>query len=685
VTPLVARNPTVALPRGRTTAVAVGLFVVTAFVFAIACRNGFVNYDDPDYVTNNPHVKAGLGIATFQWAFTARAASNWHPLTWLSHALDVSWFGLSPAGHHLTSVLLHSLNAALAFLALRRLTRAFWLSAVAAACFAIHPLRVESVAWVAERKDVLSGCCFFLTLWAYAGYVEARGPDQNPATPGKAFRWYGLVFACFAAGLLAKPMLVTVPCVLQLLDFWPLGRLRSLGANSTDRAKTLSRLALEKVPLFLLSAASAVVTFVAQKQGGAVSAIPFTLRAANAVVSVPRYLAKIFWPANLCALYPHPGRWAGAAIVASAALSIALSVVAWRWRNRRPWVLVGWLWFLGMLVPVIGLVQVGLQSIADRYTYLPSVGLGIAVLWTLADVLRPRAALALVGVAIALGWSALTIRQIGFWKDSIALFTRAIDVAGAGNYLAYDNRGIAWADVGQPAKAIADYKRALAINPSYPNANNNYALALSREGRLAEAIAHYQTALRQNPGELEIHNNLANALSDAGRVNEAMAEFNYVLDRDPAHTNALNGQAVLLAQRGDLAQAEKQLNRVLTLDPENVGAMTNLGNVHAIAGHREAAVTWFKRALGRRPDDPVVLYNLGQLLLQLGRPAEAAEALGHSVAVRPDNADAHLGYAYALARTSRQSEAIREAEAALQLHPNYAPAMTLLHTLRRAP
>jgi tetratricopeptide (TPR) repeat protein len=667
------------------------LFAITVSVFAIGGTNAFVNYDDPDYVTANPHVRDGLTSGTARWALTANAASNWHPLTWLSHALDVSLFGMSPAGHHATSIVLHGLAAAAAFVALRRLTTRTGLSFAVALLFAIHPLRAESVAWVSERKDVLSGCFFFLTLWAYARYADpiraatpfgasSRRGTESPPYPHAVARvdasYYVAALVFFALGLLAKPMLVTTPCVLLLLDYWPVRRLD---------ASTWVKRVVEKLPFFALSGASSVITYLVQKQGGAVTdQLPWSGRLGNALVAIPRYLGKVAWPSRLSALYPHPGFWPSALVCAGAAAVIAITALVWWTRKSRPWLLVGWFWFVGMLVPVIGLVQVGLQSIADRYTYLPAVGLGLAALFTLDELVGAKRASIVVCVGIALPLAVATVHQVTVWRKSLTLFTQAIAVAGDGNYLAYDNRGIAWADRGQLDAAMADYEHALAIKPDYSNAHNNYGLALSKLGRIEEAIAQYRAAVREKPSELEAHNNLANALSDAGHLDDALAEFRYVLARLPDHVNALNGEAVIAAQRGDLATAERQFKHVLTLDPSNLGALTNLGNVYAMTGRRDDAVRLFSAALVRKPDDPVVLFNLGQLYLQGGQPAAAAEKLEQAARLNPTNPDNHLALATALAELGRRPQALSEVELSLRLRPGYAPAQSLARQLEQA-
>lgn len=671
---------------------AIALLVITALVFGRTLGNGFVNYDDPAYVTANDHVREGLHRETIAWAFQAEVASNWHPLTCLSHLLDVSLFGQNPAGHHATSVLLHAAATAFAFVALYRLTDAFWRSALCAVLFAWHPLRVESVAWVAERKDVLSGCFFFLGLWCYARYVFARGSQR--------WGWYAGALGSCAAGLMAKPMLVTFPFVLLLVDFWPLRRWVRTQSNETSNAPLgLGRLLIEKLPFLGLAVLSCVITYRVQSHSGAVTAaLTGSERMANAVVAVARYLGKIVWPVDLAVLYPHPGRWPTAAVVAAAILTAGVTFLCGAQYRRRPWLIFGWLWFLGMLVPVIGLVQVGLQSMADRYTYLPSVGLMMALVWTGADLFgrsgdgverntktrsRSTGASRYLPALLVVPLVILTVVQLGVWRSSLTLFTKTIAVAGEGNYLAYDNRGIALQEAGQAEAAIADYERALAIKPDYPNANNNLGRTLADRGKPREAIAHYRVALRAKPDLLELHNNLANALSDVGALDEAIEHYQIALAREPKHLNARNGYAVALAMKGAMADAEREFRAVLALEPTNVGALSNLGNVCAMQGRRDEAAALYQRVLAVQPDDAKTLYNLGNLQLELGHFDQAVENYRRAVKLAPMNPDAHAMLGFAFARQGRRAEAIQELSRALQQRPDHLQARAWLEAVQK--
>lgn len=668
--------------RGWQRAIGLGLFLVTVLLFSRAIGNAFVNYDDPDYVTGNVPVQSGLGAATVSWALTAGTASNWHPLTWLSHALDVSLFGLNPRGHHATSVLLHGLNAALVFFLLVRLTGARWTSAVAAALWAWHPLRVESVAWVAERKDVLSGLFWFVALLAYATYVEQR----RAARPGAA-RLYVVALVAFALGLMAKPMLVTLPCVLVLLDVWPLRRWPLVPAQRGS-GDAIGWMLWEKIPFFALSVASSVVTYLVQERGGSVSvALTFGERVANAFVAVVLYLANFVWPFDLAVLYPHPGTWPTRQVVACVAIIGGLTALAvWQWR-RRPWLAVGWGWFLGTLVPVIGLVQVGIQSRADRYTYLPILGLQLAVLWTVRTSLVSPASRRAWGVAAAAGLALLAARtwdQTGVWRDSYTLFDHALAVTKH-NYLAYDNRGFHLAQSGRYDEAMADYQRALAIKPDYLNANNNFGHALQALNRPADAVPWLRRALATNPQQLEVRNNLANALSDTGQLAEAAEHYDFVLAQQPRHVNALNGSAVLLAMQNRLPEARARLERSLEIQPNNPSALNNLGNVCAMQGERDVAIGYYRRAAVLNPAEPHPYLLIGSLLNEQEKYAAAADSFRRALALRDVNPEAHAQLGFALARLGRRDEAMRSLQIALQQRPDFPQARAWYEALAGQP
>ena len=518
--------------------ICVFLGAITWLVFGQTLRHDFVNVDDTDYVIKNVEVARGLTIEGAVWAFTHFHASNWHPLTWISHMLDCQIFGLSPGGHHLTNVLLHMATAICLFLVLRQMTAAFWRSAFVAAVFAIHPLRVESVAWVAERKDVLSGLFFVLTIGAYVRYA------RRPSRVG-----YAALTVLFALGLMCKPMLVTLPVVLLLLDYWPLNRLGQSG--NRNFFTVLRHLVLEKLPLVALAAASCVVTLFAQK--GVIqpfASISFPVRAANAFISYVAYLRQLFWPSNLAALYPFPSGSIAVPGILSLILLAGISLGVFVLRRRYPYLVTGWLWYLIMLGPVIGILQVGIQARADRYTYLPQIGLYVLLTWAVADLCaRWRYTRLVPGILalILLPALAFTARlQASYWQDSQSLWTHAI-ACTSDNAAAQTNLGQAYYEKGTMDKAIAHYERALQIDPNQVLAHSALGLALLDAGRPDESVTHLRKALEINPNFADAHYNLGNTFLQMGRANEAIAQYYQTLAINPHDIEALNNTAWILA------------------------------------------------------------------------------------------------------------------------------------------
>jgi tetratricopeptide (TPR) repeat protein len=615
------------------------LFLATFAVYAQVRHFDFVNFDDPEYVARNPHVRTGLTPANVAWAFTSTEAANWFPLTRLSHMLDCQMFGLRSGWHHLTNVLLHAVAALLLFAFLNRSTGRRWPSALVAFLFALHPLHVESVAWVAERKDSLSALCWSLGLWSYVRYVERP-------TRGRHL----LVVLALGLGLMAKPMIVTLPIVLLLVDVWPLGRAT---VWSWSRISPLLR---EKIPLFAMSAVVACVTYLVQQSGGAVQSIdafPLGLRIENALVSYTVYVVKMFWPTRLAVFYPYPQDVPVWQVAVSALAIAAVSTVAYRAVRRFPYLAVGWLWYLITLAPVIGLVQIGAQARADRYTYIPMIGLTIVLAWGAADLFDRVPRVKLAGIVLAAvtcaGCVALTWVQTGYWRDSRTLFQHALD-ATDGNYLAEHNLGVALAE--EPAdldQAVAHFQAALRIRPDYVRAHTDLGSALARlPGRLPEAMAEFQTALAISPDLAIPHNNFGNALSQAGRWSEAIHEYQTALRIDPEYADA----------RHNLA-----------------GAEYNLGLMLAKAGGRESeAIAHLEAAVRLRPDYAEAHNNLGVLLAQ--EPGGVDEAITHfqaALQIDPEYADAHVNLGVALSQMpGRVSEAIAHLEAAERIHPDAA-------------
>jgi len=481
--------------------IALGLVMATWLAYGSVTQNAFIRLDDPDYITTNPHVLGGLSGEGVAWAFNVGATGNWHPVTWFSHMLDVSLWGLAPGAHHAVNLALHAASAVLLFFLLRGMTGAEGCSAFVAAVFAVHPLHVESVAWAAERKDVLSTLLGFVAIASWSAWTKRGGPAR-----------YAAALAAFAASLAAKPMFVTLPFLLLLLDHWPLRRgLRML----------------EKVPFLALSIGSCIVTVIAQGRGKAMTRLadlPLDERLANAASAFLSYLGKALWPSGLSVFYPHPFGGAPAlAVLGGSVAFVAGTVAALAWRRRLPWLTTGWLWWVGMLVPVIGIVQVGGQSMADRYTYVPLVGLSIVVAWGAGELLGTRWERLGWGLSLAAiaAWIAVTRAQVALWKDDETLFRHALAVTEA-NYLAHFRVGAdAW-DAGRADEAIAHYARAVELAPDYPAAHNNYGGVLLAVGRVDEAIVELKEAVRGQPDVGESYINLAGALLKKGRVDEAI-------------------------------------------------------------------------------------------------------------------------------------------------------------------
>ena len=616
------------------------LALVTLLVYLPVWHHRFVVYDDPDYVIDNRMVQAGLTWAGVKWAFTTQRAVNWHPITWLSHMLDAQLFGTGATGPHMVNALIHVANTILLFHVLQRLSGALWRSALVAALFALHPLHVESVAWAAERKDVLSGLFFLLTLWAYTHYTEASRIGSPASTA-----WYGCALSLFALGLMSKPMLVTLPFVLLLLDYWPLRRWEITGLRRPF-PKSM-RVVWEKVPFFLLSALSSIVTFVVQKTGGAVQStagFPMSERIENALVSYARYLGKTFWPIDLAVFYPHPRHWPEGQVVFAAILvaGVCLGVL---WFGRRvPFAVTGWFWFFGMMIPTIGLVQVGSQSMADRYTYLPLIGVFMIFAWGLGEaVLRWRLSRTAVGTVAGLVVVACAVRteaQLRYWQDSESLFGHALAVT-KGNSLAHSNLGLVLFGRGQVDEAIAHFQMALEIQPDYADAHSNLGHAFLQIGRVDEAIAQFQRALEIQPERESSHYNLGTALIQKGQVDEAIAE----------------------------------LQKALEIRPDDADAHYNLGAAYLQEGQVNEAIVQFQKTLEIRPDDAEARNNLGNTLLKIGRVDEAIRQFQAALRIQPGLAPAHHNLAVALIRKGAARDAIAQYQSFLELQPDNARAL----------
>ncbi len=603
--------------------IALLLALATLLVYLPVVGHGFSLFDDDDYVTQNPVVQKGLTEAGVEWAFTTQHSSNWHPLTWLSHMTDCELFGLNPGAHHLVNVLFHALNTALLFALLLRLTNALWPAAFVAALFAWHPLHVESVAWISERKDVLSTCFALLTLLTYTRYAQKRSRDErrgSKAVPALDARlWtldYVLALLCFALGLLAKPMLVTLPFVMLLLDYWPLQRL----STPSLQPSTFRRLALEKWPFFLLTAGACCVTYLAQHRGGMVVSLeemPLAYRLGNVPLAYLRYLSKMVGPVHLAIFYPLPKTISPAAVFAAAAVLTAISAAVWLGRRRSLYLWVGWLWFLGTLVPVIGLVQVGQAAMADRYSYFPSVGLFIAVTFSVRDEARrfqfPPGVLTAIAVLILTGCILLTENQLRYWRDDESLFSHAITVT-PDNEPAHVSLAQVYALQGRKAEAVAEYRIGRKLNPRRVKTYNSLAMLLAGTGHTNEALAEVREALHLFPADAATHDSLANLLADSGHTNEALVEFQEAVRLDPAQAFYQNNLGAMLAGLGRFADAREHYARAARLNPADWRAPYLTGKALLQEGRGGEAVAYLKQALQTDPDNLQVLTFLAQVL-----------------------------------------------------------------------
>ncbi len=664
---------------GRWRPVDVGLaaiiLVTTIIVYSQVSGCRFLSIDDPQYVTANPQVKAGLTWAGVQWALTTFHDGNWFPLTWISHMAVVSAFGLDSGFHHLANLALHALGTLLLFVAMRRMTGARWPSALVALLFGIHPVHVESVAWVAERKDVLSGLFWMLAFVGYAHYVRRPG-----------WRRYLLVAVPFVLGLLSKSMIVTLPFVLLLLDVWPLGRLRPAAGES----RAVRRLVLEKVPLLALTAAAAIVTYVAQHAAGAV--VPFDrapagLRVANALWSYVAYAASFCWPKGLAVFYPYEPAmpwWQTAFAVAALA---AVSVFVVRRLAASPYLAVGWGWYLGTLVPVVGLVQVGSQARADRYTYIPAIGLSVMIAWGAAEIAarRPWTRVPLAGLAavFSVACAILTWNQVQVWRTSTTLFEHALAVT-RNNFVALDGLGLQLRLQGRLDEAIARFSEAVRISPSFAGAQNNLGEALLARGRAVEALPHLIEAVRINPNLREARVSLAMAESQLGHADAAIATYEDAVARWPDYANAQTRLGLALAEHGRAQEGLGHLREAVRLAPEDADAHYNLGRVLLGTGSVDAAAAEFTETLRLHPDFAEGHFNLGNVLAGRGQLDAAMSEYRAAIRLKPDFAQAHANLGTALATVGRIDEGIAEFTEALRWQPDLAEARTNLEYARAA-
>ena len=654
----------------RQTIVCLVMALVTLFVFWQVKDHGFIALDDNVYVTDNTYVLQGLSLANLKWALTTSYTGYWHPLTWLSHMLDVQLFGPKAGWHHLMNVFFHIINALLLFLILHRATKLLWQSAFVAALFALHPLHVESVAWVAERKDVLSTLFWMLSLGSYVYYVEHPG-----------YRRYLFVLCFFALGLMSKPMVVTFPFILLLLDYWPLGRFQpakkdrgdshnpvSPGKPARKKQRTanasgqnavpekghaghssqgpgIRALIMEKIPLFLFAVLSSAITLVNQQGGSSLQDVSADIRITNAIVSCGKYLGKTLWPLDLAVFYPYPPVLPFWQVLGAALMLLAATFLVVRETKHHPYLGVGWLWFLGMLVPVIGLVKVGSQAMADRYTYLPLIGIFIMIAWGVPDCLknwkqRTIALGMLSGIAI-LACIVVTWMQLQHWKDSETLFRHTLKVT-TGNFVIHNNLGTVLSAQGEVDDAITHYRTALSINPKYEDAWFNLGNACVKSGQTAMAVEAYQQALHMNPKHSEAWNHLGIAYAKSGQTDEAIKAFRETLHVNPEHGEASFNLGNAYQKSGQTALAVEAYQQALSINPTYTEAWNNLGLAYAKSGQTDEAIKAFRKALRINPEYAKAWFGLGIIYLESGQNERAREVHERLKAVDPAAADEFL-------------------------------------------
>jgi len=629
------KNP---LQKYREHLICLFLILATLAAYWQVKDHDFVYYDDNVYVSENPHVRKGLTVEGLIWAFTTDQSSNWHPVTWLSHMTDIELFGLNPGRHHLVNLFIHILNALLIFVVFRKMTGAVWLSGVVAALFALHPLHVESVAWIAERKDVLSAFFGMLALWGYARYADR--PTGRRYLP---------VFLFIALGLMSKPMLVTLPFVMLLLDYWPLNRFAaaaSQASGSPAQRHPFLRLVREKIPLFALVAISSAITFWVQQQSGALKPLdtmPLDVRIANALLSYVAYIGKMFWPADLAVLYPYPTAFTWWKVAGAFILLTAISGFAVRNAKRRPYVAVGWFWYLGTLVPVIGLVQVGIQAMADRYAYIPLIGLYVIMAWSASELTLkfPRAKIVLTTATatVLLLLTAATVKQVRYWQNTVTLFEHTLAVT-THNWLPHFNLAFVLDRQGRAEAAAWHYREVLRIKPGHDSAHNNLGLALEKLGQTEEAIRHYSAALQINPDFEKAHNNLGLALEKLGRTEEAAAHFRDALRLKPDYENAHNNLGLALEKLGRTKEAIAHFREALRIKPDYEQGHYNLANTLQRMGLLDEAVAHYQEAVRIRPDYESAYNNLGIALYQKGDIDGAIRAFREALRINPNSGNA---------------------------------------------
>jgi len=602
-------------------------------------ENGFINFDDPGFIFENRHIQAGFTLESIQWAFSTIENNYWIPVTWLSHILDWNIYQANPAGHHLISLLLHIGAVIFLFLFLNKTTGHIWSAAFAAAFFALHPLRVESVAWASERKDVLSMFFGMATLYTYAFYAENH----------KASRYF-LCLILFTLALMSKPMMVTLPFVLLLLDYWPLHRWqKALSDPLENRLKTVCKIVLEKVPFFLFAIALSLITIWAQKHEGSVAStdiLPLATRTGNAIISYTGYLEKIFWPYNLAAFYPYeysPIIWK---MVISLLFLILITTLVFVYIRKLPFLFVGWAWYLGTLIPVIGVIQSGSQAMADRYSYLPSIGIGVILAWGIPLLFQQREMrqklLVPASVLLIIIVSFLTWKQCGYWKSSTDLFSHALNVT-TNNYMAHNNLGLALAYQGQNHEAIQHYNNALELySPRAAEFLTNRGLAYANLGQHQDAIKDYTQAIQIKPGLAAAYNNRGLSYLKLGHYQPAIQDFNQVIRLKPDYAYAYYFRELAYANLGLQLSSLEDYDKIIRLKPDYADAYNNRGIIYGKQGKHKLAVDNFNKAIRLKPDDAIAYNNRGFSYANLGDYRRAIEDYNKAIHLKPDYTETYV-------------------------------------------
>ncbi len=668
--------------------ICLALGLLTFLLYLPVIRNGFVDYDDQGYITDNIHVTAGLSWPGIVWAFKSNEQANWHPLTWISHMADCQMFGTNPAGHHFTNILFHTANTLLVFFLLKQMTRELWASTLVAAFFGWHPLHVESVAWASERKDVLSAFFWLLTMMVYVKYVKKPG----------AFT-YLAALVLFACALLSKPMAVTLPFALLLVDFWPLNRFESAGQTATPNPpgqktavpwQTGIFLILEKLPFFALSFADCYVTYLLDNPGGAVmsaSTLPFSYRFANALWSYLRYVSSTLCPTGLCIIYPYKAYLPVGLVTVSILLLVIWSGLFLFWRKKFPYLLVGWFWFLGTLVPVIGLIQVGAQAMADRYMYIPSIGLFIIIVWGVKDLIRFHPATR--NYCFATGAAALTMClvttswQIKYWHDTASLFVHAIRVTGD-NTVAYFTLGATYEQAGDTTDALALYKKSAEMDPNYLPTQFGLARILLENGDYPGAKPHLDYAESMNTQNPELEISMGFILQKIGRNAEGVKDVRRAVQMKPDSPAYHNYLAYALQKMTNTDEAIREFSTALQLEPDYPNARYGLASALIAAGRTNEAIAQYQIEIQQHPNNPEAHYNLGLAFLDNRQFADAEKEFSIELKLSPGELKAHYRLAEALTDENKFADAVAEYRKALQILPNFPDAKKELASLLAA-